>query len=340
MELLNMANIKFINELQSIICELSQSLFTCKNKLAEVVVTCETLTEELKKQTMLSDTYKSLLVESTDKNAKLKQKHKKHKKSIETQTNITKSDYDYTYNQVHNNDSILHEDSNIKPSTIYDATKKVTLNNYFSMLELTKPSDSDQDVTTKYVNIKIEPVVEHEDQVVIEVIDDDEQVVIDDEEQVIEVIEDEEQVIEVIDEEEQVIDDEEQVEEVIDNKEQVIDVIDDEELVEEVIEDEELVEEVIEEDEQVIEEEEQVEEVIEEEEQVIEEEEQVEEEVIEEEEEEQLDVVTINGIDYCTSDEMNGDIYSYDGEDIGPVVGKYTNGIPTIFKVKKINKKR
>ena len=330
MELLNMANIKFINELQSIICELSQSLFTCKNKLAEVVVTCETLTEELKKQTMLSDTYKSLLVESTDKNAKLKQKHKKHKKSIETQTNITKSDYDYTYNQVHNNDSILHEDSNIKPSTIYDATKKVTLNNYFSMLELTKPSDSDQDVTTKYVNIKIEPVVEHEDQVVIEVIDDDEQVVIDDEEQVIEVIEDEEQVI----------DDEEQVEEVIDNKEQVIDVIDDEELVEEVIEDEELVEEVIEEDEQVIEEEEQVEEVIEEEEQVIEEEEQVEEEVIEEEEEEQLDVVTINGIDYCTSDEMNGDIYSYDGEDIGPVVGKYTNGIPTIFKVKKINKKR
>ena len=53
----------------------------------------------------------------------------------------------------------------------------------------------------------------------------------------------------------------------------------------------------------------------------------------EEEEEEEVVEVQIKGITYFASNEMNGDIYEkLPDEDVGDVVGKYENGIATIYK--------
>jgi len=53
--------------------------------------------------------------------------------------------------------------------------------------------------------------------------------------------------------------------------------------------------------------------------------------VHQEEEEEEYIEVTICGVTYCTTDETNGFIYELNNDEVGKVVGKYDNGLPTIF---------
>ena len=74
------------------------------------------------------------------------------------------------------------------------------------------------------------------------------------------------------------------------------------------------------------------EEEVEEEKEVVVEELVVEEEVVLEEEDEEVFIVEIDGVEFYTSDEINGIIYKItNNEEVGDKVGQFTNGEPTFL---------
>ncbi len=118
---------------------------------------------------------------------------------------------------------------------------------------------------------------------------------------------------------------------------------DEEEQVQEEEEQEDQEEQVQEEEEQ--EEQEEQEEEEQEEEEQEEQEEQAEEDQEEEEQEDQeeeleLFEVEIKGKTYVTNDETNGDIYEYENDEVGEIVGAFKNGVAKMIKKSKSSQKK
>ena len=59
----------------------------------------------------------------------------------------------------------------------------------------------------------------------------------------------------------------------------------------------------------------------------------------EEEEEIELFEVDIKGKTYVTNDETNGDIYEYDNDEVGEIVGTFKNGVAKMMKKPKSSQK-
>ena len=62
----------------------------------------------------------------------------------------------------------------------------------------------------------------------------------------------------------------------------------------------------------------------------------------EEQEEEDLELfeVEIKGKTYVTNDETNGDIYEYENDEVGEIVGTFKNGVAKMMKKPKSNSKK
>jgi hypothetical protein len=162
-------------------------------------------------------------------------------------------------------------------------------------------------------------------------------VVEEDETEEVDVVEEEVEVQEEVEQEEEVVEEEETEEvEVEVEQEETEEVEVEVEQEEEVVEEEETeeVEVEVEQEEEVVEEEETEEVEVEEEEDTEEVEVEVEqEEETEEQEEEGVYETVINGKKYYITNETDGEIYAIlEDEDIGDVVGKYVNGVPTFTK--------
>ena len=65
-----------------------------------------------------------------------------------------------------------------------------------------------------------------------------------------------------------------------------------------------------------------------------------EEEAQDEEEELELFEVEIKGKTYVTNDEVNGDIYEYENDEVGEIVGTFKNGVAKMIKKSKSSQKK
>jgi flagellar hook protein FlgE len=50
--------------------------------------------------------------------------------------------------------------------------------------------------------------------------------------------------------------------------------------------------------------------------------------------------VDIKGKTYVTNDETNGDIYDYENEEVGEIVGTFSNGVAKMIKKSKASSKK